>query len=239
MHDGEQLTAVRNGKLARSRKQKSLTASESTGLKNCIALKWSTNKLNICKLWHWSFIVYTACFCGKTVNPSRKVFIVALSDDHNLNDFKSILTLPPTWKKSKTLRSFMTLLWPTMPRSVNSGAIKIGWKLDICGKGSFHCLFLGRSSRFEEWKKSIYSLLMTFTCTTKFSWKSLRQSQRRLKRFFCWATKLPLLMLFMSYLLQFCDSIASYRETWGVVSLGSDITKIRVLINCLAFENNF
>ena len=70
--------------------------------------------------------VYTACFSGRTVKQSRKVFIVALSDDHNLNDFKSILTLPLIWKELKKQWPFMNLLWPTMPPSVNSGAIKIG-----------------------------------------------------------------------------------------------------------------
>ena len=35
------------------------------------------------------------------VNQRRKVFIVALSDDQNLNDFKSILTLPPMLKELK------------------------------------------------------------------------------------------------------------------------------------------
>ena len=184
MHDGEQITAIKNGKLARSRKQNSLTDSESTGLKNCNALKWSTNKLNMYRIWRWSFFVYTACFCGRTVNQRQKVFIVALSDDHNLNDINSILTLPPMWKELKKLWPFMTLLWPTMPPSVNSGAIKIGWKLDIFGKESFHFLRPGRFSRFEERKKSIYKLLLIFTCTTKFSWKCFRQSQRWLKKTF-------------------------------------------------------
>jgi len=169
-------------------------------------LKWSTNKLNMYRIWRWSFFVHTACFCVRTANESRKVFIVALWDDPNLNDFKSILTLPPTWKELIKLWPFVTLVWPTMPPSVNSGAIKIGWKLNICGEESFHFLLLGRFTRFEERKKSIYKLLMIFTCPTKFSWKSFHQSQRWLKRYFCWATKLPSLMFFMSYVLQFCDS---------------------------------
>ena len=239
MHDGEQITAIKNGKLALPRKQSSLTDSESTGLKNCTALKWSTNKMNMYRIWRWSFFVYTACFCGRTMNQSREVFIVALWDDHNLNDFKSILTLPPMWKELKKLWPFMTPLWPTMPTSVNSLAIKIGWKLDICGKESFHFRRQGRFSRFEEPKNSIYKLLMIFTCTIKFSWKSFRQYQRCLKTYFCWATKLPSSRFFMSYVLQFCDSIASYGETWDVVSLGWDLTKICVLINCITFENNF
>ena len=202
-------------------------------------MKWSSNKLNMCRVWRLSFFVYTACFCGRTVNQSRKVFNVALWDDHNLNDFKSISTLPPMWKELKKLWSFMNLLWPTMPPSVNWGAIKIGWKLDICGKESFHFLRPGRFSRFEERKKRIYKLLTIFTCTTKFSWKSFRQSQRWVKRYFCWATKLRSLKFFMSYVLQFCFSIASYGETWDVFSLGWDWTKICVSIICIAFENNF
>ena len=199
MHDGEQIRAIKNGKLARSGKQNSLTDSESTGLKNCTALKWSTNKLNMNRIWRWSFFVYTACVCGRTVNQSRKIFIVVLSrDDHNLNDFKSILTLPPMWKELKKFWPFMTLLWPTMPPSVNSGAIKIGWKLDMCGKESFQFLRPSLFSRFEERKKNMHKLLMIFTCTTKFSWKFFRQSQRWLKKYFCWATKLPSLNFFMS-----------------------------------------
>ena len=101
MHDGEQITAIKNGKLARSRKQNWLTDSESTGLKKCSALKWSPNKLNLYRKWRWSFFVYTSCFCGRTVNQSRKIFIVALSDDQSLNDFKSILTVPPMCKELK------------------------------------------------------------------------------------------------------------------------------------------
>ena len=131
------------------------------------------------------------------MNQSRKVFIAALSDDHNLNDFKSILTLSTKWKEMNKLWPFMNLLWPTMPPSVNSSAIKIGWKLEICEKESFHFVPRGRFSRFEERKKSIYKLLMIFTCTTKFSWKSFRQSQRWHKRYFCWATKLPSLNIFL------------------------------------------
>ena len=146
--------------------------------------------------WRWSFSVYTACFSGRTLNQSQKVFIVALSDDHNLNDSKSILTLPPNWNELKKLWPFMTLVWATMPPSKNSGAMKICWKWDICGKESFHFLLLCRFSRFQERKMSIYELLTIFTCTTKFSWKSFHQSQRWLKRYFCWATKLPLLMLY-------------------------------------------
>ena len=113
MHDGEQITAFKSGKLARSWKQNSLTDSESTGLKNCTALKWSTKRWNMYRNWRWSCFVYTACFCGRTVNQSRKVFIVALSDDQNLNDFKSILTVPPMWKELKKLWPFMILVWPT------------------------------------------------------------------------------------------------------------------------------
>ena len=172
-------------------------------------------------------------------SKSKSFYCSTLSDDHNLNDFKSILTLPPMWKELKKLWPFMTLLWPTMPASVKSGAIKIGWKLDMCGKESFYFLRPSCFSRFEGRKKSIYKLLMIFTCTTKFSWKSFRQSQRWLKRFFCWATKFPSLKFFMSNVFQFCDSIASYGETWDVVSLGWDLTKICVLKNCIAFENNF
>ena len=56
----------------------------------------------------------------------------------------------------------------------------------------------GRFSRFKERRKSIYKLLMICTCTTKLSWKSFRQPQRWLKRYFCWATKLPSLKFFMS-----------------------------------------
>ena len=112
MHDGEQITAIKIGKLARSPKQNSLTGSESTGLKNCTALKWSTDKLNMYRNWSSSSFVYTACFCGRTVNRSGKVFIVALSDDQNLNDFKSILNVPPMWKELKKLWPFMNLVWP-------------------------------------------------------------------------------------------------------------------------------
>ena len=68
---------------------------------------------------------------------SKSCFCSTLSDDQNLNGFKNILTLPPMWKELKKLGPFMILLWPTMPHSVNSGAVKIGWKLDMCGKESF------------------------------------------------------------------------------------------------------
>ena len=199
MHDGEQITTIGNGKLARSRKQNSLTDSESTGLKNCTALKWSTNKLNMYRNWRWLFFVYTACFCGRTVNQSRKVFIVALSDGHNLSGFNSIFTLPPMWRELKTCSRLWTLVWSTMPPSVNSGAIKMGWKQNICWKESFHFLLQGRFFRFEERKKSIYKLLMIFTCTTNFSLKSFRQSQRWLKRYICWATKRPSLKFFTCF----------------------------------------
>ena len=239
MHDGEQITAIKNGKLARSRKQHSLTDSECTGLKKCTALKWSTNKLNMYRRWRWFFCLYRMFLPENGESKSKSFHWSTLLDDCNLNDFKSISTVPPMWSKLKKLWPFMTLLWPTMSPSVNSGAIKIDWKIDMCGKESFRFLCPSRFSRFEERKKSIYKLLMIFTCTTKLSWKSFRQSQRWLKKYFCWATKPPSLKFFMSYVLQFCDSIASYGETWDVVSLGWDLTKICVLINCITFENNF
>ena len=109
MHDGEQVTAIKNGKLARSPEQNSPTdMSEckfwrSTRFKSCTALKRSTKRLNKCRIWRWSLFVDTACFCGRTANQSRKVLLVALSNDHNLNDFKSILTLPPMWRELKNL----------------------------------------------------------------------------------------------------------------------------------------
>ena len=144
------------------------------------------------------FCLYRMFLWENGESKSKSFHCSTLSDDHSLNDFKSILTLPPMWKELKKFWPFMTLLWSTMPPSVNSGVIKIGWKLDMCGKESFHFLRPSRFSRFEERKKSIYKLMMIFTCTTKFSWKSFRQSRRSLERYFCWATKLPSLNFFMS-----------------------------------------
>ena len=106
MHDGDQVTAIKIGKLARSPDQNSPTECKfwkSTRFKSCTALKRSTKKLNKCRIWRWSLFVDTACFCGRTANQSRKIFIVALSDDHNLNDFRSILSLPPMWRELKML----------------------------------------------------------------------------------------------------------------------------------------
>ena len=119
MHGGEQITTIKNGKFARSRKQNSLTDSESTGLKNCTVLKWSTTKLNLYRNWRSSSFVYTECCCERTVNQSRKVLIVVFSYDHTLDDFKSILALPPMWEELKKLWSYMILFWPKMPASVN------------------------------------------------------------------------------------------------------------------------
>ena len=69
----EQITAIKNGKLARTRKQNSLTDSASTGLENLYCIKWSTNKLNMCRNWSWSFFVYTA-FLRKNGESKSKSF---------------------------------------------------------------------------------------------------------------------------------------------------------------------
>ena len=109
MHDGKQVRAIKNGKLAGSPKENKPTYMseskiwKSTRFKSCTALKRSTKRLNKCRNWRWSLFVETACFCGRTANQSGNVFNVALSDDDNLNDFKSILTLPPRWRELKNL----------------------------------------------------------------------------------------------------------------------------------------
>ena len=101
--DDQEVTAIKNGKLARSQEQNSPTDMsectfwKSTRFKSCTALK-RPKKKKIEQVQDLTLITFvdTACFCGGTAKQSRKVSVVALSKDHNLNDFKSILTLPPT-----------------------------------------------------------------------------------------------------------------------------------------------
>ena len=56
----------------------------------------------MCPICRQYLFVDTACFCGRTKNQIRKVLIVTFSDDHNLNDFKRIWSLPPMWRNSKS-----------------------------------------------------------------------------------------------------------------------------------------
>ena len=109
MHDGGQSTPIGNGTLARSRTQNSLTTksecrfSKSTRLKSWTALKWPTKRLNMCRIWLWLLFVDTECFCGRMANLCRKVFIVTLSGDNNLDYFKSFLTIPPMRRELRDL----------------------------------------------------------------------------------------------------------------------------------------
>ena len=63
------------------------------------------------------------------IDRSRQKFLVAaLSDDHNLNVFKKLLSLPPMWRKLGYFLPFVILVWPTSPPSAYSGTMMIGKK---------------------------------------------------------------------------------------------------------------
>ena len=153
--------------------------------------------------------------------------------------FRRIVTLPPMWKELKKLWPFMNLLWPTMPPSVNSGAKKIGWKLDICAKESFQFLRPGRFSRFEEPRKEYTKITDDLDLHNQILLEVFSSILKMTQKIFLLSYQTSLVKFLMSYLLQFCDSIASYGEIWNVVSFGWDLTKICALIICIALENGF
>ena len=86
--------------------------------------------------------------------------------------------------------------------------------------------------------KKVYNLLKIFTSTTKLSGKSFQQSQRWLKRYFCWATNFPSLMFFRVTCFIFAIQ-QLHAEQLDVVSLGWELANIFFLTWCIVFENNF
>ena len=121
------------------------------------------------------------------------ILVAALSDDHDLNVFKKLLSLPPMWRKLGYFLPFVILVWPTSPPSAYSGTMMIGRKLDNGEKESFHSL---RTVCFSCCEKGKEVMLKIITWTTKFSCKAFHQSERWLRKVSCWNTKFLCLLFF-------------------------------------------
>ena len=92
---------------------------------------------------------------------------------------------------------------------------------------------------FWRTRKSIHKLLKIFTCTTKLSWHFFHQSQKRLRRYFCWDTKLPSLKFFFELRASFLRFNSFILTDLRCGFFGMRVDEDLFQTDYIAFENNF
>ena len=202
MHDGEQITAIKNRILAQHQKQSSLTDKseckflKSTRFKCCTALKWSTKNWTCAGFYADHFCRYRMFSRGNGESKSKSFqcntlgwpqfewFLKHFDPSANVEVMEIPIAICDSCLANNAAFSAL--------RSHNDW-LKTRYLWERIVSFSTLRLFV----LFWRTEKSIYESLKIFSSKTKFSWKSFHQSQKWPKRYFCWTTKLPWLMFFI------------------------------------------
>ena len=183
MHDGEQITAIQNQKLAQHQKQNSLTDKseckflKSTGFESCTALKWSTKNWTSAGFDADNFCRYRMLSRGNGESKSKSFQCNTLG----WPQFERFLKHFDPSGKVEVMEIPIAICDSCLANNAafselrsHDGRLKTRylWERIV----SFSTLRL--SVLFWRTEKIIYESLKIFCSKTKFSWKSFHQSQK-------------------------------------------------------------
>ena len=183
MHDGEQITAIQNQKLAQHQKQNSLTDKseckflKSTGFESCTALKWSTKNRTCARFDADNFCRYRMLSRGNGESKSKSFQCNTLGwpqFERFVKHFDPSANVEVMEKPIAICDSCLANNAAFSELRSHDDRLKTRylWERIV----SFSTLRL--SVLFWRTEKIIYESLKIFCSKTKFSWKSFHQSQK-------------------------------------------------------------